>query len=125
MLMMTSLSSYIVVLTYVCIIVLICMHQCAHRPLCMYHCAHMYICVYIIVLTCVFVRCCAQMYVHHCTHQHRPSDPVTLGELMMPPHGGKESKLKLPEKRKVSKRPFSYLAAMDSPNGNHAHNIHI
>ena len=91
----------------VCIIVLICT------------------CVYVIVLTCVFVRCCAQMYVHHCTHQHRPSDPVTLGELMMPPHGGKESKLKLPEKRKVSKRPFSYLAAMDSPNGNHAHNIHI
>lgn len=49
----------------------------------------------------------------------RPSDPVSIGDMVMPTaaHGGRESKLKVPEKRKMSKRPYSYLAAMDSPNG--------
>ena len=59
---------------------------------------------------------------------HRPSDPVTIGEMVMPHHhvvketttaGSNISKLKIPDKRKMSKRPYSYLAAMDSPNGMH------
>ena len=52
----------------------------------------------------------------YCTH--RPSDPVAIGDMIMPTgHAGRESKLKVPEKRKMSKRPYSYLAAMDTPNG--------
>ena len=49
---------------------------------------------------------------------HRPSDPMSIGDMIMPAaHGGRESKLKIPDKRKMSKRPYSYLAAMDTPNG--------
>ena len=79
--------------------------------------------MYIIVFSCVYiiVHTCTSLcsHVRHCTltHTHRPSDLVSIGEMLMPPHGGKESKLKLPEKRKMSKRPYSYLAAMDTPTG--------
>ena len=52
---------------------------------------------------------------------YRPGDPVTIGELHVSKEanftGSSISKLKLPEKRKVSKRPYSYIAAMESPNG--------
>ena len=96
----------------------LCMSLCSH---CVPHCAHT---VYVIVLTLCAVRHCAHtVYVTVLTH--RPSDPATIGELVMPQHhvketnitGGSISKLKAPEKRKMSKRPYSYLAAMDSPNG--------
>ena len=85
------------------------------------HCAHT---VYVTVLTLCTVRHCAHtVYVTVLTQ--RPSDPATIGELVIPQHhvketnitGGGISKLKAPEKRKMSKRPYSYLAAMDSPNG--------
>ena len=76
---------------------ILCTSLCSY---CVHHCAHT---VYVIMLT------------------YRPGDPVTIGELHVSKEanftGSSISKLKLPEKRKVSKRPYSYIAAMESPNG--------
>ena len=101
---------------YVCMCVCVCTHI---------YCVYVYICI-TTVCVCVCARVCLSVFV--CvyiniilTHTHRPGDPVTIGELHVSKDtnitGSSISKLKVPEKRKMSKRPYSYIAAMESPNG--------
>ena len=116
---------YIIVLTCVYIIVLTCVYIIVLTRVYIIVFTLVYIIVltrvYIIVLTRVYIIVLTRVYIIVLTHvyilTHRPSDPMSIGEMVMMSHKETGSKLKIPEKRKMSKRPYSYLAAMDTPTG--------